>query len=392
MPHRHSPLTRHCIVPPHILRAMLQHDELRDAAVRTLLSSSRLREKRALLGALPVQSSTGTLRRAIYDAHHSEDLPGELVRSEGQAPANDSAVNAAYDGLGATYEFYQKVFNRSSIDGKGMRLEASVHYSRKYMNAYWDGHEMVFGDGDGVVFRDFTGAIDVIGHELTHGVTAELSGLEYHKQPGALNESFSDVMGSMVKQYELGQSAAQADWWIGEGILGPTIHGKALRSMKAPGTAYDDPRLGGRDPQPADMAHYANLPDDEWDDFGGVHINSGIPNHAFYLAATSLGGNAWDVAGPIWYETLGMLQPSSQFADCAALTIQVAKAHFGAAAVDAVTSAWRSVGVRPANGPAFARASNGAAVPSSSGQLEAHLQRLIDDLQALMRDLRSKSC
>ncbi len=159
---------------------------------------------------------------------------------------------------------------------------------------------MVFGDGDGSIFVGFTKSLDVIGHELTHGVSAEeAKGLEYHDQPGALNESISDVFGSMVKQYALGQDATQADWLIGNDILGPDFHGVALRSMAAPGTAYDDPQLG-KDPQPATMAQYVQTQNDN----GGVHINSGIPNKAFHDAAVALGGNAWETAGKVWYAAL----------------------------------------------------------------------------------------
>ena len=238
------------------------------------------------------------------------------------------------------------------------------------------------------MFLDFTGSLDVIGHELTHGVTGELSGLEYHNQPGALNESFSDVFGSLVKQYKLKQTASAADWLIGHGILGPTVKGKALRSMKDPGTAYDDPRLGGRDPQPGHMRDYVHLPDDQWDDFGGVHINSGIPNRAFYLAATNLGGYAYGDAGAIWYEALGTLQPQAQFADCAAATLQVAQAHFGAQHVAALKDAWQQVGVTAATGLASgARRSQGAGEPAGDS-LEIHLQRLVTDLQNLVAALR----
>ena len=171
---------------------------------------------------------------------------------------------------------------------------ASVHYDQDYDNAFWNGDQMVFGDGDGVIFTGFTKALDVIGHELTHGVTQFTANLDYNAQSGALNESFSDVFGSLVKQYRNGEDTASADWLIGKGILAPGIHGVALRSMKAPGTAYDDPKLGGKDPQPADMSGYVDTADDN----GGVHLNSGIPNHAFFLLADQLGGNAWDDAGP----------------------------------------------------------------------------------------------
>jgi Zn-dependent metalloprotease len=201
---------------------------------------------------------------------------------------------------------------------------------------------MVFGDGDGTIFNRFTIAIDVEGHELTHGVTGATAALEYHDQPGALNESISDVFGSLVKQRSLGQTAAQADWLIGAGLLAAGIHGVALRSMKAPGTAYDDPLIG-KDPQPDHMSRYVNTSSDN----GGVHINSGIPNKAFYLAATAIGGNAWDVAGNIWYRTLldSRLSSTAQFQDFANLTADNADKLYGASVRAAVAKAWHDVGI-----------------------------------------------
>lgn len=151
---------------------------------------------------------------------------------------------------------------------------------------------MVFGDGDGEIFLDFTIPVDVIGHELTHGVTQYTANLTYFGQPGALNESMSDVFGSLIKQYTLGQTAADADWLIGAGLLAPRVTGKALRSMKEPGTAYDDDVLG-KDPQPATMDGYVKTGRDN----GGVHINSGIPNHAFYLVAQSSAGTPGSAPG-----------------------------------------------------------------------------------------------
>jgi Zn-dependent metalloprotease len=205
---------------------------------------------------------------------------------------------------------------------------------------------MVYGDGSGMMFAKgaFTRATDVIGHELTHGVTQYTAGLVYHKQPGALNESMSDVFGSLVKQYGRGQTADQADWLIGEGILGSAVHGEALRSMKAPGTAFD------LDRQPAHMDDFQDLPDDDnpHNDHGGVHINSGIPNHAFFLAATAMGGYAWEKAGRIWYVTLTeRLQPFSEFLAAAEATVTVAGELFGDGSQeqDHVRDAWRRVGV-----------------------------------------------
>src|SRR5437762_2658413 len=174
---------------------------------------------------------------------------------------------------------------RTAIDDHGLPLIASSHYDQQYDNAFWNGSQMVFGDGDGQIFNHFTTSVDVIGHELTHGVTGSEVNLTYLRQSGALNESVSDVFGSLVKQYVLKQTASEADWLIGAGLLA-SFPDQALRSMKEPGKAYDN-NLMGKDPQPADMAHYVHTAADN----GGGHTNSGIPNRAFFLVATALGGN-----------------------------------------------------------------------------------------------------
>ncbi len=337
-----------CILPPHLLRHLSRQSgrglkRLADWAHQTLVLTERLRGQRLALGVMPSLASTpaGRKRRTIYDAGGRETLPATLVRGEGDPPGRDVMVNEAYDGAGQTYDFYLRAYARNSIDGRGMRLDSSVHYGHKYDNAFWNGTQMVYGDGDGALFERFTKCVDVIGHELTHGVTQYEAGLVYEGQSGALNESLSDVFGSLVKQYGLKQTAAKADWLIGAGLFTPSVKGVALRSMKAPGTAYDDPRLGA-DPQPADMAHYVDTSDDS----GGVHLNSGIPNRAFYLAALALGGHAWTGAGRVWYVTLrDRLQPHAQFSDAARATIAVAGELLGKAAAQSVTDAWTTVGV-----------------------------------------------
>ncbi len=244
---------------------------------------------------------------------------------------------------GATYDFFSQMFERNSIDDRGMQLDSTVHYDRNYDNAFWNGSQMVYGDGDGQVFQRFTRAIDVIAHELTHGVTEFEAGLVYQDQPGALNESFSDVFGSLVKQWVRKQTADEADWIIGEGLFTDMVQGVGIRSMKAPGTAYDDPLLG-RDPQPAHMRDYFDGPEDN----GGVHINSGIPNRAFYLAATAIGGYAWEKAGKVWYIALkDRLRSDATFEQAARATIAVAGEQYGLRSKElrAVRNAWRKVGV-----------------------------------------------
>jgi len=339
------------IVPPHVLDKVSQHEDsaLADPARRTLERDALERTRRRITTVRGIAAPTlegapsDRPKRTIYDSQHQDSLPGKKVRGEGDTATSDESVTRAYNGLGATFELFLKVYGRHSIDDAGLSLDASVHYSQDYNNAFWNGEQMVFGDGDGEIFLDFTIPIDVMAHELTHGVTQYTANLEYFGQSGALNESMSDVFGSLVKQHALGQSADEADWLIGAGLLAERVTGVALRSLKAPGTAYDDDVLG-KDPQPGTMDDYVRTSRDN----GGVHINSGIPNHAFYLAATALGGNAWEKAGRVWYDVLtgGELSPDAQFDDFARLTVAAAQARFGEGEErDAVREAWEGVGI-----------------------------------------------
>ena len=343
-----------CILPPHILHEIARRGspDQRNFALNTLGADSTFRSRRAAFQLLSTGAHKlitanalgGEAHITIYDAKHTQQLPGDVVANPNES--SDQEVVEAFKGLLATYTFYWDIFKRDSIDDHGMPLIGSVHFDRDYDNAFFDGQQMVFGDGDGQIFQRFTISIDIIGHELTHGVTGDTANLTYQGQSGALNESVSDVFGSMVKQYSANpkQTAANADWLIGEGIFMPGVKGKALRSMKAPGTAYDDPATLGKDPQPATMAHYVKTTQDN----GGVHINSGIPNHAFYLAATMLGGNSWDKAGPIWYATLRdrTLHPTAKFVSFANVTVANAKHLFGADEAKTVHDAWKQVGVQ----------------------------------------------
>ena len=339
------------IVPPHVLDKLSQADDpgLSGPARRTLEGDAARRTRRQITTLVPSVPTvaTGTEsdkpERILYDCRHGTQLPGFKVRSEGEQPTQDASVNRAYAGLGATFELLLTAYGRRSIDGNGLPLIGSVHYDEQYNNAFFDGEQMVFGDGDGEIFLDFTVAIDVIGHELTHGLTQYTANLSYFGQSGALNESMSDVFGSLVKQYSLGQTADQADWLIGAGLLAPRVQGEALRSMKSPGTAYDDDVLG-KDPQPASMEDYIHTTEDN----GGVHLNSGIPNRAFYLLATALGGNAWERAGQLWFDVLtgDGLAGDADFSDFARLTVEAAKDRYGEGdELEAVRKAWSEVGV-----------------------------------------------
>ena len=335
------------IIPPHMLQEIAQKGtpSQRASAWRTLSFSEQLRGGRSALTLLSslVAASAGRKERTIYDARNLWRLPGRLARQESGPKSKDGAVNEAYRGAGATYDFFKKVFGRNSLDDRGIGLDASVHYGRDYDNAFWNGRQMVYGDGDGDLFQRFTKSLEVIGHELTHGVVQFEANLIYEGQAGALNESFADIFGSLVKQHSRRERVGEADWLIGGELFVHSAKGKALRSLKNPGTAYEDPVLG-KDPQPGHMKNYVKTDEDN----GGVHINSGIPNRAFYEAAMRLGGYAWEKAGLIWYRTLRKeLSREATFQDAARATFKAAGELFGTRSKEqkAVREGWKRVGI-----------------------------------------------
>ncbi|GAB3598043.1 M4 family metallopeptidase [Microbacterium tumbae] len=342
--------TPHGIVPAYLLARLAESGRFpraADAARQTLLAGRPPFRARITLsidadGSLVAELGDAP-NRTISDAQNTETLPGLIVRTEDDDPVEDTSVNEAFDGLGATFELLLSAFRRNSLDDAGAPLDATVHYGADYDNAFWDGERMVFGDGDGEVFRGFTGALSVIGHELTHGVVQHTAALEYQGQPGALNESIADVFGTLTEQYAAGQTADQASWLVGSGIFTDEVEGTALRSMLEPGTAYDDDELG-KDPQPAHMSGYVSTTEDN----GGVHINSGIPNRAFALAARALGGSAWERAGQVWYAALtGGLSATADFRAFADATAEAAARLYGeeSEVVTAVRESWTTVGV-----------------------------------------------
>lgn len=338
-----------CIIPPKMLRLLADaacDDTDRCRLLDQAELSAQLRAQRLVASAnapvtpvAPVALSSAPARkhRSIYDAATLSVLPGTLVRDEGAPAVADAEANQAYDGAGLTYDFFRKIFKRNSIDGKGMRLDASIHYQQQFNNAFWNGQQMVYGDGDGKLFTGFTDCIDVIAHELTHGLIqyAVPGGLHYEGQSGALNESIADVFGSVVKQWSLRQSSSKADWLIGAGIMAPDV-GHALRSLAEPGNTA---LTWSGDDQPATLDGYVAD--------GAVHTNSGIPNHAFYAACMALKGNSWSRAAPIWYQALSLLTPTATFAEMAEATAQAAVLLYGADGAEerAVHAAWKVVGV-----------------------------------------------
>lgn len=314
----------------------------------SIATSDRTSTSRSAAAMSP--ASTRGLLRETYDAQGKELLGGELgklVRKEGQGPSGDVVADAAHDNAKVVYDFYREVLGRDSIDDKGMQITSVVHYGRNFQNAFWDGDKMTYGDGDGATFGPFSQSLDVVAHEMSHGVTERSANLRYRDQSGALNESWSDVFGELVEQWHERrdswgtlEGAKQADWLIGEDIFTPATPGDALRSMKAPGTAHPS------DPQPGHMRDYVHTTKDN----GGVHYNSGIPNKAAYEAAIRLGG---DKTAKIWYRALTeYLTPTAQFSDAANATLTAAKDLFdNGPEVQAVRDAWTAVGITPGTKP-----------------------------------------
>jgi Zn-dependent metalloprotease len=336
-------------VPPHVIDhiARVTGKESADpgAAQRTAVVSKQFRDRRrretleltALTGPQP-----GKTDRQIYDCEGTWELDVTLVRGEGDPAVALESANAAYDNAGATRAFYDEVLNRQSYDNLGSPIVVNVNFGEDFNNALWYAHHIVLGTGDEVVFTDFSKSPDVFGHELTHGVVEFTANLDYQSQSGALNESFADVFGSLVEQRLRGEDAGTANWLIGDEIMAEGLYGEALRSMAHPGTAYDNPIMG-KDPQPAHMKDYYAGPLDNQ----GVHINSGIPNRAFYLTAMEIGT---DAAGLIWYAGLQNLWPTATFVDAAAVLAAQARIlarddKVDRQAAQTVRAAFREVGV-----------------------------------------------
>jgi len=308
-------------------------------AIETIAATRRIAQA-ALNGSVRYKAAKGLAERQMYTAGNQSRLPGTKARFEGEKAVSDNIVNDAYEFFGKMLAFL-KLFHRNSIDDLGMNLVGTVHYGKGYNNAFWNSLQMVFGDGDGLIFALFV-LIDVIGHEMFHGVTEKTSGLEYSGESGALNESMSDVFGVCLRQWVRNLDVTQDSWLVGPGIFTAQVNGKALRSMTAPGTAYNDPKLG-KDPQPD---HYSKLYTGSSDN-GGVHINSGIPNKAFADFAIAVGGFSWVTALPVWYESnsgTNRVNSDADFAAFAAKTVENCTKMFPQH-VAALKTAWNGVGV-----------------------------------------------
>ncbi len=288
-------------------------------------------------------------KREVHNAKNGSALPGAVSRTEGQAAGTEASVNGNYDNLGNTYDCYKQLFNRDSYDNQGAKLVSSVHYSLKYNNAYWDGTQMVYGDGDGKVLANLATTIDVTAHELTHAVTGDTSNLTYSGQSGGLNESMSDIFGNTCEWFAAGKPATPpaGTWQIGETCYTPATPGDALRYM-------DDPTKDG-----SSLDYYP-----DYDSSVDVHYSSGISNLAFYLLAhggshphgkttVTVTGVGIEKAAQIFYRAnTTIFTASTTFAAARTGTEQAAaQLGYGADVIASVTAAWQAVGVGSAAPP-----------------------------------------
>jgi Zn-dependent metalloprotease len=316
--------------------------------------------------------------RKVYSANNGTALPGTLLWSEGGTQTSDTTAQAAFNYAGNVYDYYKNVFNRDSYDNAGAAIISSVHYRTSYNNAFWNGSQMVYGDGDGTQFGPLSKALDVDAHELTHAVTERTANLVYSNESGALNEATSDILGNSCEAYSKSGGVPNANTWlVGEDITTPGTAGDALRYMNDPA------RAGDIDYYPTRYTGTA--------DHGGVHTNSGIANLAYYMmvmggthprAKTTINvtplsatpATSLDMAQRIWYRALTTYWTSSTgFSGARTGTVQAATDLYGAAAAASVTAAWDAVGAPGGSGGGGGTTtlSNGVAVTGLSGSTGA---------------------
>jgi Zn-dependent metalloprotease len=313
-------------------------------------------------------------RQRTYDAGNTQftsGLPGTLFSDPDgvwnfirrTSPGQPAGVDAHYY-ANVTDDFYLETFGRNSLDNAGMTMVSSAHVGRNYNNASWNGEQMSYGDGDGREFREFSGGLDVVGHELTHGVTDFTSDLIYENESGALNEAFSDMMGNSIEFYAASKGldpAAAPDWLLAEDISLVADAMPGFRNMSDP-QEDDDPD------------HYSERYTGTADG-GGVHTNSGIPNHAYYLLVNggrnagcdAVGSNGHRhtadchvqvegvglaVAQGVFYAGFTSLPENSTIAYARTVTEMVAKALYGPKVARSVAAAWQAVGVARGAAPA----------------------------------------
>lgn len=327
-----------CIIPDDVLKKVKDKQSLEHSQEIREIRAAQVVLKKA--SKVPIPGDHDEVR-VLYDSHNTkilnvaEDNIIEVDYEQEHKNTNSSPELEMFD---KTYDFFLQKLGMESYDNRDAIWRIFMHYDTKYNNAFWNGQVFVFGDGDQIFFKTFW-IQDVCAHEAMHAITEYVTQLEYKGQSGALNEHISDVVGICLKNFLL-KEGEQWNWVLGEGIWTPIIQGKGLRTFTLE-PAYDDPILG-RDGQPKHMKDYVNLPYDKKGDFGGVHINSGILNHAFYAFVYRSGKKPFEEPLNVWWKAVQRTKAFDDFAAFAYNTLQVSgelKGH--------LETAWNDVGIIP---------------------------------------------
>lgn len=337
------------IVPKDVLERLAGDKKLATELRRAARDSARLsdalralRDQAGLLTQIAQQTDAHLVELAaapkvtVYDCRQSQTLPGTPLAAA--KASKDATAKRTFVETSAVAKFYKTVFGRNSIDDAGMTMMSSIHFGRNYNNAMWNGSQMIYGDGDGKLFVDFTRGDDVIGHELTHGVTQHSLQLAYSGDAGGLNESLSDCFGAMFRQWSAAQDVNAADWLIGADIMGPTAKARGFKCLRNMAKPDDKAALA---PQPTQYSQITPGMD--------PHYSSGPPNLAFCTACKTLGGRSWERIGQVWYAALSTsgAQPHLSMPKFAARTRQLAAQKYPAqpAVATAVDAGWKKVGL-----------------------------------------------
>ena len=330
-----------CIIPDDVLKKIKDKHTLENSeAIRDFRASVVLKKA----SKVPVPGDHDEVR-ILYDAHNSLVLnedEANIIEVDYEQEHKNTGSSVELEMFDKTYDFFRQKLGMESYDNRDSIWKIFQHFGKQYNNAFWNGKVFVFGDADKVFFETFW-IQDICTHEAMHAVTGYVTQLQYVGQSGALNEHISDVIAICLVNFL--QQVGQWKWVIGEGVWTKNIKGKGLRTFTLE-PAYDDPIIG-RDGQPKHMKDYANLPNDKKHDMGGVHINSGILNHAFYSFVYRSGKKPFEEPLNIWWKAVQRTKAFDDFAAFAYNTIEASIYYGDTQLLEHLQAAWFDVGINP---------------------------------------------
>jgi Zn-dependent metalloprotease len=341
------------IIPRKALLRLSENDAIdlktRESLKKTALLDTQIRLLRAqaqqfTTSAISLMGKPANVAPApavtVYDCQNTTSLPGKLI--DHPEKSKDELAQIVFKTTTDVAGFFKQAFGRNSLDDAGMSLRSSIHFGDNYDNAFWNGTQMAYGDGSGEIFIPHCKGVDVVAHELMHGVTQYTLQLVYADESGGLNESLSDVFGSMFRQWTNKQSVEQADWLIGADILGTKVKAAGYTCLRDMADPESTKCIGQQ------ISHYS-----QYQTGMDPHESSGIANLAFYRIATALGGNSWDIAGKIWYHVVENegSAPNMTMHEFAEATRDAAHSLYPSKqpVLQAVNDSWDSVGLGQAS-------------------------------------------